>query len=261
MNSLRSLYTNRPGVVFLAGGIALFCVLLAWGLAQLGVIKSQAPGDEAAKPDGSESVASRAVGIEGATVEQRDTSGKLLWSIRAAGKMTVDDQGRAVTGDNVHWEMQRGNSQMLVLEAPKFEGDYIAARLKFTGGVTVSTDSGKTVFTAPVMTFEIDTRKVIAEGGVEIRQAPYQCAAPRLVFDDAAGEVRLSGGVHGREDARGVTFEASAVTLRLADQQLTGIGPIRFQKGPYSASAKSLQVDETANRLKMGGGVRLTFRQ
>ena len=261
MARLAALKTIRPGLLLslVAGGLLLG--LIVWGLTQVGHGKPQGPSEAELKAKQEQEAKARAVEVEGGTIEQRDPSGKLLWTIRAAGKLTVDEQGRAAVGDKVRWEMQRANQQTLLLEAPKFRGDYDANRLVFTDGVTVSTDGGKTNFTAPQMTFEIDTHKLVAEGGATVSRAPYQCTAQRAVFDDNLSQIRLSQGIEARDDTRGVVLNASEMTIQLQDEMLTGTGGIRFRKGPYTGSAGRLWVDNRAQRLRLSGGVRLGFTQ
>jgi hypothetical protein len=48
----------------------------------------------------------------------------------------------------------------------------------------------------PELLYEADTEKLIAQGGVSFRHGGYETRAQRLVIDNRAQQVRMTGGVH-----------------------------------------------------------------
>ena len=133
--------------------------------------------------------------IEGAEVTQEDAGGNILWRLSAAGKFDFSGDTQMMRAADVRWELMRPGYESLIVEAPEFLANYPERALRFSQGVQAYTADRSQLFEMPELVYHTDTQKLIAAGRVRFRYGRYQATASRLVIDNRAEQVRMSGGV------------------------------------------------------------------
>ena len=134
--------------------------------------------------------------IEGAQVTQRDEAGKIIWQVSAQGQFGYSENDQVLRAENVRWELTRPGQDSLIVEAPLFLASYPERTITFSKGVSAYTPDRSQLFKMSRLVYQADTERLIAEGGVRFRYGHYQATGSRLIIDNRAQQVRMSGGVH-----------------------------------------------------------------
>jgi len=134
--------------------------------------------------------------IEGAQVIQRDEAGEIIWQVSARGEFGYSEDNEVLRAQDIRWELTRPGQDSLIVEAPRFLASYPQRKITFSEGVSAYTPDRSQLFEMPRLVYQIDTEKLLAEGGVRFRYGRYQATGNRLVIDNRAQQVRMSGGVH-----------------------------------------------------------------
>ena len=100
-----------------------------------------------------------------------------------------------MTANDIRWELLRQGQDKLIVEAPSFLASYPERTIRFSQGVQAYTADKSQMFEMPELVYQIDTEKLVAEGKVQFRYGRYQVTANRLVIDNRARQVRMSGRV------------------------------------------------------------------
>ncbi len=132
--------------------------------------------------------------IEGVQITQRDDAGKIIWQASARGRYSEDNQ--VLRAEDIRWELMRPGQDSLIVEAPLFLASYPERTITFSEGVRAYTPDRSQLFEMSRLVYQTDTEKLVAEGGVRFRYGGYQATGNRLVIDNRAQQVRMSGGVH-----------------------------------------------------------------
>ncbi len=134
--------------------------------------------------------------IEGAQVTQRDEAGKIIWQVSARGQFGYSEDHQVLRAEDVRWELMRPGQDSLIVEAPLFLASYPERKITFSKGVSAYTPDRSQLFNMARLVYQTNTEKLTAEGGVCFRYGHYQATGSRLVIDNRAQQVRMSGGVH-----------------------------------------------------------------
>ncbi len=134
--------------------------------------------------------------IEGAQVTQRDETGRIIWQMSARGQFEYSENNEVLRAEDIRWELRRPGQDSLIVEAPRFVASYLERKITFSEGVSAYTPDRSQLFEMPHLVYQIDTEKLLAEGGVRFRYGHYRAAGRRLVIDNRAQQIRMSGGVH-----------------------------------------------------------------
>ncbi len=134
--------------------------------------------------------------IEGAQVTQRDDAGKIIWQVSAQGEFGYSEDNEVLRAEDIRWELTRPGQDSLIVEAPLFLASYPERNITFSEGVRAYTPDKSQLFEMSRLVYQTDTEKLFAEGGVRFRYGGYQATGNRLVIDNRAQQVRMSGGVH-----------------------------------------------------------------
>ena len=134
--------------------------------------------------------------MEGAQVTQRDEAGKIVWQVSARGQFGYSEDNEVLRAEDIRWELTRPGQDSLIVEAPLFLASYPERNITFSEGVRAYTPDKSQLFEMAELIYQRDTDKLIADGRVRFRYAGYETTANRLVIDNRAHEVRMSGGVH-----------------------------------------------------------------
>ncbi len=134
--------------------------------------------------------------IEGAQVTQRDEAGEIIWQVSARGEFGYSENNEVLQAEDIRWELTRPGQDSLIVEAPRFLASYPERRITFSEGVSAYTPDRSQLFKMARLVYQTDTEKLLAEGGVRFRYGHYQATSRRLVIDNRAQQVRMSGGVH-----------------------------------------------------------------
>ncbi len=196
---------SRPGLVIVALAVATATVAIVVTLritpptpppSLPPAPAQQGEGEQAAgKPQNLE--------IQGVQVTQRDKqTGKIIWQARATGGFDFDEQTQALQASDIHWELTRAGQEKIVVEAPKFVAHYKDKQINFADGVRVYTQSKSQLFEVASLVYEVNTQKLIGAGPVIFRVGKYRVTGDRLVIDNKARRVRISGRVHLQRLAR-----------------------------------------------------------
>ena len=192
---MRSRVGLTIAVIAVVGGLAVAIVGTIWArrpAAVVGPAEVQIP--ETGPPSAEQALSELPdLTIEGAEVTRRD-HGNILWRLSAAGEFDYARDGQALRAQDIRWELMRQGQQNLIVEAPSFLASYPERTIRFSHGVTAYTADKSQFFEMPELVYQIDTEKLIAEGKVRFRYDQYQATANRLVIDNRAEQVRMSGG-------------------------------------------------------------------
>ena len=134
--------------------------------------------------------------IEGAQVTQRDEAGKIIWQVSAQGEFGYSEDNEVLRAEDIRWELMRQGQDSLIVEAPLFLASYPERKITFSEGVSAYTPDKSQLFEMSRLVYQTDTEKLFAEGGVRFRYGGYQATGNRLVIDNRAQQVRMSGGVY-----------------------------------------------------------------
>ena len=135
--------------------------------------------------------------IEGAQVTQRDeATGEIIWQASAEGQFEYSENNEALRAEDIRWELTRPGQDSLIVEAPLFLASDPERKITFSEGVRAYTPDKSQLFEMSRLVYQTDTEKLLAEGGVRFRYGGYQATGNRLVIDNRAQQVRMSGGVH-----------------------------------------------------------------
>jgi len=135
--------------------------------------------------------------IEGAQVTQRDeATGEIVWQVSAQGEFGYSEDNEVLRAEDIRWELTRPGQDSLIVEAPLFLASYPERNITFSEGVRAYTPDKSQLFEMSRLVYQTDTEKLLAEGGVRFRYGRHQATASRLVIDNRAQQVRMSGGVH-----------------------------------------------------------------
>jgi len=135
--------------------------------------------------------------IEGAQVTQRDeATGEIIWQVSAQGQFGYSEDNEVLRAEDIRWELMRPGQDSLIVKAPLFLASYPEREITFSEGVSAYTPDKSQLFEMAELIYQRDTDKLIADGRVRFRYAGYETTANRLVIDNRAHEVRMSGGVH-----------------------------------------------------------------
>ena len=133
--------------------------------------------------------------IEGAQVTQRDEAGEIIWQVSAQGEFGYSEDNQVLRAEDIRWELTRPGQDSLIVEAPLFLASYPERKITFSEGVSAYTPDRSQLFEMSRLVYQTDTEKLLAEGGVRFRYGRYQATSRRLVIDNRAQQVRMSGGV------------------------------------------------------------------
>ncbi len=186
--------------------IAVIAVLAGLAVAIAGIISARRPAavvgpadveTAESNPPSPEQVVTELpdLTIEGAEYTRKDPDGNVIWRASAAGKFDYDRNTQALRAQDIRWELTRQGQENLIVEAPAFLASYPERTITFSQGVTAYTADRSQSFTMPELLYQTDTQKLIAQGRVRFRYGQYQAIANRLIIDNRAKEVRMSGGV------------------------------------------------------------------
>ena len=134
--------------------------------------------------------------MEGAQVTQRDEAGKIVWQVSAQGEFGYSEDNEVLRAEDIRWELTRPGQDSLIVEAPLFVASDPERKITFSEGVRAYTPDKSQLFEMPRLVYEVDTEKLLAEGGVRFRYGRYQATGNRLVIDNRTQQVRMSGGVY-----------------------------------------------------------------
>ncbi len=135
--------------------------------------------------------------IEGVQITQRDeATGEIIWQVSAQGEYGYSEDNEVLRAEDIRWELTRPGQDSLIVEAPLFLASYAERNIIFSEGVRAYTPDKSQLFEMAELIYQRDTDKLIADGRVRFRYAGYETTANRLVIDNRAHEVRMSGGVH-----------------------------------------------------------------
>ncbi len=135
--------------------------------------------------------------IEGAQVTQRDeATGEIIWQVSARGQFGYSEDNEVLRASDIRWELMRPGQDSLIVEAPLFLASYPERKITFSEGVSAYTPDRSQLFEMSRLVYQTDTEKLLAEGGVRFRYGGYQATGNRLVIDNRAQQIRMSGGVH-----------------------------------------------------------------
>ena len=134
--------------------------------------------------------------IEGAEVIQRDEAGEIIWQVSAQGEFAYSEDNEVLQAEDIRWELMRPGQDSLIVEAPRFLASYPERKITFSEGVSAYTPDRSQLFEMSRLVYQTDTEKLLAEGGVRFRYGRYQATGHRLVIDNRAQQVRMSGGVY-----------------------------------------------------------------
>ncbi len=135
--------------------------------------------------------------IEGAQITQRDeATGEIVWQVSAQGQFGYSEDNEVLRAEDIRWELMRPGQDSLIVEAPLFLASYPQRKITFSEGVSAYTPDRSQLFEMSRLVYQTDTEKLLAEGGVRFRYGHYQATGNRLVIDNRAQQVRMSGGVH-----------------------------------------------------------------
>ena len=185
--------------------IAVIAVLAGLAVAIVGIISARRPAAvvgpaEVQIPETGQPSAEQALSelpdltIEGAEVTRR-VQGKVVWHLSTAGKFDYDRNTQALRAQDIRWELTRQGQENLIVQAPAFLASYPERTITFSQGVTAYTADKSQFFEMPELVYQTDTQKLIGQGRVRFRYGQYQAIANRLIIDNRAKEVRMSGGV------------------------------------------------------------------
>ncbi len=134
--------------------------------------------------------------IEGVQVTQRDeATGEIIWQVSAQGEYGYSEDNQVLQAEDIRWELTRPRQDSLIVEAPLFLASYPQRNIIFSEGVRAYTPDRSQLFEMAELIYQRDTDKLIADGRVRFRYGGYETTANRLVIDNRAHEVRMSGGV------------------------------------------------------------------
>ena len=134
--------------------------------------------------------------IEGAQVTQRDEAGEIIWQVSARGQFGYSENNQVLRAEDIRWELMRPGQDSLIVEAPLFLASYPEREITFSKGVSAYTPDRSQLFKMARLVYQTDTERLTAEGGVRFRYGHYQATSRRLIIDNRAQQVRMSGGVH-----------------------------------------------------------------
>jgi len=134
--------------------------------------------------------------IEGAQITQRDEAGQIVWQVSARGQFGYSEDNEVLRAEDIRWELTRPGQDSLIVEAPLFLASYPERNITFSEGVRAYTPDRSQLFEMPRLVYQTDTEKLLAEGGIRFRYGHYQATSHRLVIDNRAQQVRMSGAVH-----------------------------------------------------------------
>lgn len=135
--------------------------------------------------------------IQGATLSKHDAQGNLVWSLEAETQIAFNAERKTAEARNVNWRLQSQGISWVV-EAPHLVIDYETGQLEFTRGVQLYSTDESQRFSVTQLVYQPDSRKLIGEGPVEFRRGAATVTGGRLVVDNRARQVRLTGGVRCR---------------------------------------------------------------
>lgn len=186
---------RRPGLVVVATAVlvAVVVTVLSLRATRPTPVRPEAP-ITGPLPSGEQTTTKpKNLRIDGAEVTQRDKEGSIIWQARAAGRFDFDEATQTLQAENVHWELVRTGQEKLIVEAPQFAAHYKDKRIDFAQGVRVFTQSKSQMFEVDSLRYEFNTQKLIGEGTVTFRLGQCQATGKRLVIDNRAEQVRLTG--------------------------------------------------------------------
>ncbi len=139
--------------------------------------------------------AEKGVRIEGGEVVEKDEQGRMLWRVRADGKITYDDKTNVLRGSDIEFEVARQGQPAVKVQATDFVADYAGRRIEFANGVGAVLTDQSGDFQVEKLEYHMTTQKLIGTGGVKLRHGAYVASADRLVVDIKNGQTRLHGDV------------------------------------------------------------------
>jgi len=131
--------------------------------------------------------------ISGPSFTQYDAEHNVLWTVDAAGSLEFDHQNEKITGTDVSWELAREDQGVSIAARHMEFARSGPENVKFEGDVTVKA-LDEYEFSASRVVYEAGTGKIICEGGVEWLYRGYSASSEKLVYDQRARKVRMSGG-------------------------------------------------------------------
>ncbi|HJN16000.1 MAG TPA: hypothetical protein QGH10_10935 [Armatimonadota bacterium] len=131
--------------------------------------------------------------ISGPTFTQYDAQHNVLWTVDAAGSLELDHKAETITGTDVAWELVREDQSISIAADTMEFARNGPENVRFEGDVAVKA-LDQFEFSAPRVVYESGTEKIICEGGVEWMYQGYSASAEKLVYDQRAQKVRMSGG-------------------------------------------------------------------
>lgn len=145
-----------------------------------------APGEESPKPEGP-------IQLSGTELTVSE-DGRIIWRASFGGEIELDQRGRTARAEQVDWRFEGEGLRGLAITAPVMVADYNAGMLRFSGDVVIATEEGDLRFFANEVSYQFDTHKLIASGGVSFRQGAYSGRVRELVVDNRTKTLRLKQG-------------------------------------------------------------------
>lgn len=133
------------------------------------------------------------VSIAGGEVEQRDKKGNLVWKLKISGQFSTDASLGSLTGKKVVWDLTEAGGKGWRVTAPEIKVDYNGRRVVFPQGAEVRATDGSMSFVAKRVEYQMDTKKLVCEGGVKMTHPGGVVVADRMVIDTASRQVTAEG--------------------------------------------------------------------
>jgi len=115
------------------------------------------------------------------------------WKLKAEGRFVGDKDKGTATGYDVRWELMSEEGPHWICQAPTTQIDDKAGTLEFSEGVKLRTADETLSLETPRLTYQTDTKKLLAQGPVAIKVKAGSLTAREAVIDTKKKELRAKG--------------------------------------------------------------------